>query len=338
MRKILILTPFYPPNIGGAETFIKGLVDEAKKIFDITVLTFMPFSGYAPRKEKEYTNKGKLTVIRMNWLFDNGNAWHGVGIKNITNAMPKMLWQSYWLNRKKKFTTIHAQGFISGLVGALIKQPKQKLHITLLAMYKFNFLYRLIGRWIFSKCDKIFVEGEYGKKNVVCLGHENKIVKFTHWGDHNIFTPKKKMTVDKLRILFIGRPISKKGIDIIRECQKKIKTKEVEFEYVTKVEYSKLPEIYRRADILCVPSQYDEGYSRVVVEGALSGCAILTSDRGALPEQVKEFGISVSNAGFCEALEYLISAYPIYGAMSEVYAMKNYTNRNAEVFFNEYRG
>ena len=64
----------------------------------------------------------------------------------------------------------------------------------------------------------------------------------------------------------------------------------VDFVYVQNVPNKDLPSYFQMADILVVPSLYDESPNRVVAEGAACGCVIVTSDRGALAEQVKDFG------------------------------------------------
>lgn len=45
-----------------------------------------------------------------------------------------------------------------------------------------------------------------------------------------------------------------------------------------------LPDVMRRQDIVCVPSRANEAFSLVALEAMASGCAVLASDRGGLPE------------------------------------------------------
>ena len=43
---------------------------------------------------------------------------------------------------------------------------------------------------------------------------------------------------------------------------------------------------YKAADILLVPSLWHEPFGRVILEGAINGCYIIGSDRGAIPELI----------------------------------------------------
>lgn len=353
MKKILIITPFYPPNIGGAETFVKGLVDEAKEWFDVTVLTFQPFGKRVSDFSKFYTARGSITIRRIDWGITHAQAWQGTSFRNFMSAFPRMFFKARKLHRRERFDVIHAQGLISGLVGALIK-GKSRLMITLLALYKFHrkpHWFCWISRWVFMKCDCVFVEGQKGQwdmweaftKFFKHMGdvkdYESKVTvkQFRHWCDHDKFRPNENRIIDKTRILFIGRPLPEKGMDIVKMAEAQIKDQNVEFEYVTNAEFEDLPKIYQRADILCVPSQYDEGHSRVVIEGASSGLAVITSNRGSLPEQVKDFGYVSSTEKFARNLRYVIENVKPYKKVALNYARLNFTKTNALVFLDEYR-
>lgn len=336
MKKILILTPFYPPNIGGAETFVEGLVDEAKKWFGVTVVTFQPFGDNAEDFEVEYTAKGYLKVHRIRWGISHKTAWKGLSFRNFFSVFPKMLRVAWLLHKDDRYDVIHAQGFISGLVGGIIK-GKAKLMITLLALYKFEGVFGIVARWVLGKCDIIFVEGKSGWKNLSKAFNTSSwhIKTFKHWCAHDKFRPTKR-TVDKMRILFIGRAIPEKGMNVVKACEYVLRDPNLEFEYVTEVEHEKLPEIYQRNHILCVPSQYAEGHTRVVIEGASCGCAIITSDQGALPEQVKDFGFVSSTEKFAQNLRIVINDWEKYSDQAYEYARLNFSNSNAGVFLDEY--
>lgn len=335
MKKILILTPFYPPNIGGAESFVKGLVDEAKKWFGVTVITFQPFIGKTESFEVEYTAKGYLKVHRIRWGISHKTAWKGLSFRNFFSVFPKMLRVAWLLHKDNRYDVIHAQGLISGLVGAIIK-GKTKLMITLLALYKFEGVFGIVSKWVLNRCDKIFVEGQSGFANVGNLiGRWSKIEKFKHWCAHDKFRNTKR-TVDKTRILFIGRAIPEKGMYVVKACEYVLNDPNLEFEYVTEAKHEYLPKIYQRNHILCVPSQYAEGHTRVVIEGASCGCAIITSDKGALPEQVKDFGFVSSTEKFAQNLRIVINDWEKYSDQAYQYAKLNFSNSNAEVFLSEY--
>jgi glycosyltransferase involved in cell wall biosynthesis len=118
----------------------------------------------------------------------------------------------------------------------------------------------------------------------------NKIKVFTHWVDTKRFTPKNHHN-NIVKVLFVGRPISEKGYDIIKQVEKKLK--DMRFIYAQDVPNENMPSYFQMADVLVVPSLYDESPNRVVAEGAACGCVVVTSNKGALPEQVKDFGFSI---------------------------------------------
>jgi len=62
---------------------------------------------------------------------------------------------------------------------------------------------------------------------------------------------------------------------------------EVDFEYAIDIPNEDMPGLFQVADVLVVPSLYAESPNRVVAEGAACGCVVITSNKGALPEQVR---------------------------------------------------
>lgn len=344
-KKILILTPFYPPNIGGAESFIEGLTSEAKKWFKITVLTFMPLkdlSRKAAAYQENYYSKGFLKIHRMRWLLKPSKVWQGTSLKNMFSVFPKMALLSYVRCAKDDYDIIHAQGMLSALVAILMKKIfKVKVYVTLLALYEFhkkNKLFRKVASYIFKNIDIIFVEGKAGFYDLSVLNIDlSKIKLFRHWCDQKIFKPKKKVA-DKIRVLFVGRAIRCKGKHIIEGAERQIKNGKFEFMYAEDVPFKDLVEYYQRADIVCVPSLYAEGFTRVIIEAASCGCAIIASNRGALPEMVQDFGIVCEPTirDFAFNILRMEHRHKEYGLKAFLYSRVNYTSKNAEVFLNEY--
>lgn len=343
MKNILILTPFYPPNPGGAESFAEQLAQEASKWFRITVLTFMPFRGEAPAYQENYSKKGFLKVYRLHWLIRPRGAWKGVSLSNMLLVFPKLAVCSFLLCLKNRYQIVHSQGLLSGLVGALLRKVfRVKHYMTLLALYNFKDwkgLRRTVAIFIIRNSDIIFVEGENGKKDVAGLSPKSADIRtFTHWRDQMKFKPDPKRLNDKIRVLFVGRPIPEKGMHIVQAAERILNDSKYEFTYVTDVKHADLPKIYQRHHILVVPSQYDEGYSRVVVEGASCGCAVITSDRGSLPEQIKEFGIVCSEPYIQTFASIILSAWAPnpYSSISYRYAKEHFTEKNARTFLDAY--
>lgn len=338
MKNILILTPFYPPNIGGAETFTEGLVNESCKQNNVTVITFKSFNGKGEKFSSSFCPEGSLKVHRLSWLVRRLTVWKGVGFGNLLLVFPKMALFSLIHCTRNKYDVIHAQGLISGLIGLILKTIYGgKLMITMLALYDLKGFTKAVARFVLRRCDTIFVEGLGGANNVGNLcGKWGRIKRFQHWCDQNKFRPTNDRPLDKIRILFIGRPIAEKGIHYVQNAELVLNDPNLEFEYVDQVEFEKLPKVYQRNHILVVPSEYAEGITRVVVEGASCGCGVLTSDKGSLPEQVKDFGFASKNKNITENLKRMIDDHKHWGDKAYKYAKENYSNKNADVFLREY--
>ena len=136
-KKILILTPFFSPEIGGAEVFTEQLAKESAKWFPTSVLTYQPFRTKAPSYEEYYYSKGHLRIYRVKWLVAPSKAWRGTTLINVFLTFPRLMLKSFVLFRKERFDIIHAQGLIAGMIAVLLaKVYRCKVFLTLLALYK----------------------------------------------------------------------------------------------------------------------------------------------------------------------------------------------------------
>jgi len=277
-KNILILTPFYSPNVGGAETFTDGLVKEVSKWHDVTVLTFQPFQGHVYSYEERFTKRGSLKVKRLRWLISPKGAWKGNTAINFFLVFPKMVLFAFLNLINKRFDIIHAQGLISGLVAVILKKMfRLRVLITLLALYNFKNwtgITAKLAKYILKNCDVIFVEGENGKDDLKEFGLDaTRIRIFQHWCDTSMFRPPENRDKSKIRVLFVGRRFPEKGRHIIEAAERILNNPKYEFIYVENCEYKDLPKYYQMAHIVVVPSLYPEGFSRVVIEAASCGCA-----------------------------------------------------------------
>lgn len=304
MEKALIITPFYKPNIGGAETFAEDLSKVVSKKYETHISTI----------------KWKKSII-----------WQGMNFRKALKLIWKLILPTKKLMDKYKYEKVYALGLISAFVCVLLRK---KFSVVILALYDFtkeNILYK----FILNQADKVFVEGKRGKEDILKVGvREDKIVMFQHWVDQGRFLWKERKN-QKIKILFIGRPIKIKGKHIIQECEKI--TKDVEYEYIENVPYEDLPKYYQMADICVVPSLYSEGFSRVVVEAASCGCMVIASNYGALPEMVDSFGTTIfpTAKNFSEEINfYKKNRYILLSRQLKTawYAKENFSEKNADCF------
>ena len=302
MDKALILTPFFAPNIGGAETFAEDLAKAVSKKYQVHICTI----------------KWNKPIL-----------WQGLPYSKAFQILYR-LFLSYSKIKNKKYTKVYALGLIPSIICMLYGI---KFSAVILALYdiKSNFLMKSV----LNSAEKVFVEGFGGEKEMLDLGVKpEKIVKFNHWVDQTKFCylPKNNEVV---KVLFVGRPIKIKGKHIIQECEKL--TTGIEYEYIENCKYEDLPKHYQMADVCVVPSLYPEGFSRVVVESASCGCAVITSDNGSLPELVGSFGkyIKPTPSSFAKELNQLKNnrkALDKIQINTVVYALKNFSIKNAEIF------
>lgn len=303
MEKVLIVTPFFRPNIGGAETFAEDLAKALSKKYIVHICTI----------------KWEKPII-----------WQGMDFKSGAILCYKLIGPLLKMSMKYKYSKIYALGLIPSFLCFLLRL---KFNAVILALYDFkkpNFF-----RTILNRAEKIFVEGHRGKDDIFRLGvSEKKIVEFNHWVDQNIFQYDVR-TNKRLKVLFVGRPIKIKGKHIIEECEKI--TEGIDYEYIENVPYSSLAKYYKMADVCVVPSLYSEGFSRVVVEAASCGCIVITSDRGSLPELVRDFGwyVEPTPQKFAETLNGLkVSRVFIESKQirTALYAREHFGEKNSEVF------
>jgi glycosyltransferase involved in cell wall biosynthesis len=220
----------------------------------------------------------------------------------------------------------------------------------LLALYDFKNwtgIRKNVAKFIFNNADVIFVEGDNGMNDLLGLRPiKTRIEKFNHWVDQDIFKPdESKDTRGKKFILFVGRPIKEKGIEVVRGAERILKdNNKYEFIYIENTPHKDLPKYYQMADIVVIPSLYPEGFSRVVAEAASCGCAVITSDRGSLPEMVREFGMSIEMTpeNLAEEIrdvcqEDKFSRLYSMRYSSYDYAVDNFSTKNAEGFLNAYK-
>ena len=256
MEKALIVTPFFRPNIGGAETFAEDLAKALSKKYIVHVCTI----------------KWEKPII-----------WQGMDLLKAIKLAWKLLLPLRKMTKEYKYEKVFALGLIPTFLCAMLRI---KFSTVILALY--DFYKPTWFTWMLNRADKIFVEGNKGELDMFNVGVKiDKIVQFQHWCDQTRFCWVERHNKN-IKVLFVGRPIKIKGIEIVKECE--LYTKGVDYEYVENVPYQELPKYYQAADIVVVPSLYSEGFSRVVIEAASCGCALIVSDKGALPELVKDFG------------------------------------------------
>jgi len=317
---VLIISPFFPPNIGGAETHLDSLCKYLEKTgHRVYVVTYQPLTTKARGQRRE---KGRnVEVYRIQWFA------HGLFDKLESYPMLEFLYLSvmlflccliFMLKHGKRIDVIHAHGLNAAFIARfLAKIFNKRIIASIHAIYyldKRNFMANLI-RWTLITFNVIFCLAERSKKDLKAAGlPERKLRIYTQWVDQSKFRPlnrkwcKRKLKLDnRFIVLFVGRLIQKKGIDALLKVASRVdpemvfvfvgdgpladKIKEESkikdnVMFIGKVSEEDLVKYYNAADVLILPSRYEEGFARVVLEALSCGTPLIASKRGCLPEMV----------------------------------------------------
>lgn len=374
---VLIVTPFYEPNIGGVETHLKDLTDYLRKDgrYRIYVLTYQPITTHT--KAATIEKNGPLEIIRIPWI--GYNLFHKLEpypILEFLYISPALFFFTFIfvLSCGKKISTIHAQGFNAAFIGCIIAPFfAKRLVISIHAIYNLNpflCLSKLI-RWTLKKAYRVLTLSVASKTELIKIGLGKELIDvYTYWVDQERFSSipqaiarKHLGWADKFTVLFVGRLIEKKGPDILLKVAEEI-SEEIIFvfigdgpfektikkasinssnvKHIGKVENIDLPFYYSAADVLCVPSKYEEGFGRVILESLSCGTPIVASNRGGMPEAVDE---SVGMLVEADAMSFKEAILKLFNNREKLnilrnncrsYALKRFSAANARIITDTY--
>lgn len=322
-KSVLIICPFFPPNIGGVETHLDDLCTYLiHRKFRVYVLTYQPLTTNikAPRFEK-YNG---LEIHRIKWpgynLFDILEPYPILEILYLT---PRLFIETFFfvLNKKNIISVIHAHGlnaaFIASVIGKLFKI---KTVVSIHAIYNLSkrWFIKTVTKKVLNCCDKILCLGEFSRREFVQNGvKKEKVFIYKQWVKQDrIFKPyDKKYCREKLNIfgdfitLFTGRFIERKGVRLLLEVTKEF-SEDVKFifigdgplrkdvvlmakrqkniVYFGRKKQDELPLFYCVCDVVIIPSEYEEGYARVVLESLSCGRPLIAANRGCLKEMLDQ--------------------------------------------------
>tara|TARA_B100001564_G_C20620641_1_gene662166 strand:+ start:317 stop:1414 length:1098 start_codon:yes stop_codon:yes gene_type:complete len=191
---------------------------------------------------------------------------------------------------------------------------------------------------ILEKCVAVFCVSEYVKNRFIdgITIHNNKVHVLNNGVDRKI----KKFPKKKKEILFVGRLVPEKGVDLYVEVIKSIAFNNPEWSFgligsfklgedkdkssFAKMLIKKFNQIgsqakfygfknqdfveqkMKTASIIVIPSLWQEPYGLVAAEAMSNGIAIIASKVGGIPEIIKENGILIENINFEKLQKYLI--------------------------------
>jgi len=321
--KILQITPFFSPNIGGVETHLIDLVTElSKKKFYSDVLTYQPVMSNEKASSSEYIGD-YVYVRRLEILRNLFIKVEPYPILDFFLLTPVLLTYSvyYLMKNHKKIDVIHSHGLNAGFIGCFLKFIFRKpLIISTHVTYSLNksILSYLVYN-IFNFSNHILTLSNASKNELIKLGiNKNKIDVYKYWVDQDLFKLRNKAALrkaysfkkDVFLVLFVGRLIEKKGLLPLIEGFKNIRNSNIKLliagtgplenfvkkssnenqniVYLGGLKSNLLKDYYSLSDTLIIPSTHDEGFGRVILEAVSCGLPIIASDRGGIPEAVND--------------------------------------------------
>ncbi len=139
--KIIVLTPFYSPNLGGAETFTDDLVDLYLQTgYSVLVLTYIPLTN--KRSAPLYVRCSELTVVRVPWprgsFFYRFERHPVMQLAYLASGLAFTLLCASLLSifRPKRVVALGLSALVAGRLAKLLV-PRLELECVLLTIYRF---------------------------------------------------------------------------------------------------------------------------------------------------------------------------------------------------------
>jgi glycosyltransferase involved in cell wall biosynthesis len=320
--RVLIITPFFYPNLGGVETHLSKLTDYlSSHQYHTTVLTYKPLSIKVPYLKNE--SRDNLNIHRFWWfglgLFDKTTPYP---LLQFIYIVPGLLFSSlfYCLKNRNNFDVIHAHGFAAAFITRIINifLPSKIIVVST------HFIYHRLNpktvstklfRWVFNGFNTILAVSEQSRLELSKIGiNPKKIKKFRYWIDQKEFIPKDKtkyrqiLKIPKnynLVVFFAGRFIKMKGIfNLLKVAQKSPadilfllagdgpdsnqltneSAKVKNFRILGRLPHLMIVDYMAASDIVILPSLSEEALPNLVIEALSCGRPIITTDKGSVVE------------------------------------------------------
>lgn len=323
-KRVLIISPFCRPNIGGAETLLEDYTEYIRKHgYYVYIQTYQPITTSGV-KGKSHEKRENIEIFRHWWPgFNLFYRLENYPIFNFFYLVPTLLFHSFWfmLKHYQEIEVVNPWGFASAIVAKALKIFFRKRTVLMVvSLYEFNkrSWYGRLIHWLIKDFNHIVTESHKSKAEITALGYpEEKITSFNEWVDLKRFRPvnrealkRKLVWENKFIVLFVGRAILIKGADILVEVAKKV-DKKINFAFISgagpqiellkneakenkniifigPISYDKLHLYYQAADLFAIPSRYEENVARTMIEAIACGTPVVASNMGAIPQALDE--------------------------------------------------
>ncbi|MBU1200731.1 glycosyltransferase family 4 protein [Patescibacteria group bacterium] len=379
-QTILHITPFFSPNIGGVETHLADLISELDKLGYRTVtLTYSPISTPDVSWKKEERVGHKAVIFRFSWLgFNLFHRFEKLPVLNFIYITPYLLVRSIlWLivHSNIKFKAVHSHGLNGAIIG-IVLQKLFKIPRHIVSIYSTydnvptNNSFTKLMVHILNSTDKVLTQSRQSVSQLKVMGvGTEKLDLYRHWINLRQFKPlnkkklRQKMGVDeKFSILFVGRMIPPKGALLLAKAATSLS--EINFlfvgngsDYTTikkmsetnrnirllgNVPYKNLHLYYNLADVFCIPSLYNEGWGRVIMEALACGLPVVASNLGAITEVIDDsvaLIVSPKLEAITESIKKLYVDHQLFENLRKnatKYAMTNFSAKSVRLITKYY--
>lgn len=375
-ESLLIICPFFTPNIGGVETHLDDLCEylrtNGRKVY---VLAYQPITTKA--RGAAFEKKDNLEIRRFSWF--GLNLFHKLErypLLDFLYLTPWLFLRSFifMLQNHAKIGIIHAHGFNASCIAKILaKIFSKRFIVSIHAIYGINTesLTAVFIRLILNSAGKILTLSKKSREELIKLRiSESKINVYTYWVNQQIFKPMDKIEAKKglgwngkFVVLFVGRFIKIKGTDILLDIARQIRN-EIYFAFigdgpmsedikkssksmpnvifVEKVDNQGLPRYYNASDIFIIPSLYEEGFGRVILEAVSCGLPVIGANKGGIPEAL-DSSVSVLVEPTLKNLKIAIEdlytnkeKYNYLAGNCRPYALKHFSDYNAKTIVDSY--
>lgn len=322
-KKLLLISPFARPNIGGVEAHLEKLTKYAiSKGYYVVIITYQPLTTKTSGPKFE---KGEdFEIHRVSWF---GQGWFPKVEKyfplSFLYLFPGLFIKtlSYYSKHRKEISVIHAHGIASAAIVRILNMlfPKKRSIVSTHAIYNLvnRPLLAKIFKFTLSDFDKVLAVSEVSKNELIGIGlNSQKVAVHPNWIPTDKFLAPTQIDTSLLldsshrfNVLFIGRLLETKGIGLILETAKHLQ--EVGFHIVgngpkedevrqqashssnlfyygvlnqnNPDDFNKIINLYAYCNYLVSPYLYDEGFSTVLIEALSCGTKLIVTKRGSPP-------------------------------------------------------
>ncbi|MEZ4843455.1 MAG: glycosyltransferase family 4 protein [Bacteroidia bacterium] len=301
--KIIIYTRSFFPTIGGLEFMALVMAEELEKMkdFEIKLLAFT--------EKKTGVDNYSFEIERCPSLSRTIKLFQSSDLVISFNMSNHLILPLFLSQKTELFVSQH--GLISD----------SKISMNPLIFFKSWYANRIVKK---NLCCSSFIAGHYRNSEVLLNCYDDSIFKITNF---------KNRSKD---IVFIGRLVSDKGCDILLDALSLLKNLNLSvtiigegpdleilknivstnlLENVIFLGFKKgieLSDILNEHKIIVVPSNWDEPFGIVSLEGIACGCIPVVSNRGGLPEAVGQLGYkyeSTNKIQLAQIIEKITSRY-----------------------------